>query len=315
MAPNVCARLARQRINTSGLQRDHGLGRNLYQHHGCFGRHRCHLGCGNARSPCLEHGTTSFNWTNYEASTTTPYSTQDFLTYYTPSTVGQETSGATLKANFTYTVPFQAYQLNPGSTFDQSVGTTLTEQLASGFKIMKNGGASSRALALPTGFTSLGATTGSIQEVGAVKSDASGTMAIGFTTSVYNVQTSTQNDGSGKDIQEEAGIFYNYAASNYTSSSLGGLNMASSPNTGELNFSSYFGPSYVAWTAPLGVTGNGTAVLSVKADDFNNADDGSQGMYVFTSLPGGYASPLMQVTNITTGPGLVTNTGFGGWHV
>src|ERR1700733_5058160 len=95
-------------------------------------------------------GATSWNWTN-QIAVVGGSSLQAFPTYYNANTTGNETSGATIKASFTYTVPFQTYQFNPGHSFQQQVGTTFTEQIASGFKPEKNGGADSSAITLPTG--------------------------------------------------------------------------------------------------------------------------------------------------------------------
>jgi hypothetical protein len=239
-------------------------------------------------------GVLSWNWTN-QLAVVGGSSLQSALTYYTPNTTGNETSGATIKGTFTYTVPFQAYQLNPGQSFQQAVGTTFTEQVASGFKPEKNGGADSTAVTLPSGVTSAGAATGLLNEVGAAKA-APGSNSAGFTTSAYNPQSAKFNDGDGSVQAGMSGVFYNYATTNATSSSLGALNVPSGSGTNSVGMSDLFGPSYVAWTAPAGAPGNGTAVVTLTASDLDNADDGGPGFYVFSSL-GGPTAPLMTAQN------------------
>ena len=252
----------------------------------------------------------SWNWTNQEAGGAAN-SVQTLASYYTPNTVGNETSGATVKASFTYTVPFAAYQLNSGSTFDQAVGQTWTEQLASGYIPQKAGGADSNKLALPSGFTSLGASSGQIQEVAHTETGGSSAGA-GFSTTAYSLSASGMDDGDGADHQLMAGVFYDYNTTNSTSSGLGGYNFASSSASNELTFSQYFGPAYVAWTAPSGAAGNGSAVITLKADDFNNADDGSPGVWAFIANGTGGITPLMSVINIAgSGLGGATNTNMG----
>ncbi len=50
--------------------------------------------------------------------------------------------------------------------------------------------------------------------------------------------------------------------------------------------------------------GNGTAVITLKADDFNNADDGSPGVWAFIANGTGGITPLMSVINdLRRGPG------------
>jgi hypothetical protein len=248
-------------------------------------------------------GVMSWNWTNQQGNTGTPFSIQTFGSYYTPNTTGVETSGGTVKATFTYTVPWTAYQLNPGSSFQQAVGTTFTEQVASGFKPEKAGGADAGAITLPSGFTSGGATTGVLNEVGVARANTSTTTAVGFTTTAYNVSNSF-NDGDGSVRATVAGIFYNYnTTANAVSSSLGGLNFADAAQTHALSISDNFGPAYVAWTAPAS---GGSVTISLTASDLNNADDGTPGIYAVTSI-GGPSSPLMSATN-ESGSGVVNPT-------
>ena len=104
----------------------------------------------------MEPGGLSWNWTN-ESAVTTNNSLQIIPTYYKPNTVGSltsGTSGGTVTGTLTYTVPFQAYQYNPGTTYDVAVGQTLTQQLANNHTIA--GGTGTTAFTLPAGFTSLG---------------------------------------------------------------------------------------------------------------------------------------------------------------
>jgi hypothetical protein len=245
-------------------------------------------------------GVLSWNWTN-QLAVVGGSSLQSALTYYTPNTTGNETSGATIKGTFTYTVPFQAYQLNPGQSFQQAVGTTFTEQVASGFKPEKNGGADSTAITLPTGVTSAGAATGLLNEVGAAKA-VPGSNSAGFTTSAYNPQSSKFNDGDGSVQAGMSGVFYNYATTNATSTSLGSLNVPSGSGTNSVGMSNLFGPSYVAWTAPAGAPGNGTAVVTLTASDLDNADDGDAGFFVFSSLSGA-TMPLLSAQNYSPSGG------------
>ena len=111
-------------------------------------------------------GEFSWNWTNQEA-TVGNTSLQALPTYYSPST-GYQTSGATVTATYTYTVPWVQYQLNPGTTIHQQTGSTFTEMI--GRTPEKGGGSDSGSISLPTGITTGGATSGYITEVAAVKS-------------------------------------------------------------------------------------------------------------------------------------------------
>ena len=97
-------------------------------------------------------GELSWNWTN-QAATVTAGNLQTLTSYYNPNTTGNLTSGNTVLETFTYTVPFQAYQFDPGSTINQQVGQTFTQQLASGKKPEQAGG-TSFPITLPTGVTS-----------------------------------------------------------------------------------------------------------------------------------------------------------------
>lgn len=77
----------------------------------------------------------NWNWTNgpiytsatgYQHATQGSGNIQNLTTYYTPNTTGYETTGTSTNVSdigtYTYTVPFQTYQLNPGSTINMAVG-------------------------------------------------------------------------------------------------------------------------------------------------------------------------------------------------
>jgi hypothetical protein len=246
-------------------------------------------------------GEMSSNWVNgegtvqtnnYPTPTSNTYgSPQGFTTYYLPTT-GFQTNGATVQATYMYTVPFTTYQFNPGQTIHQAVGTTFTEQIASGHPAEKNGGADSTTPGLPTGFTSGGASSGTVTEITHIETP-SGTTAIGFTTTGYDPQGSYQ-DGDGSQQAETAGIFYNYGSSD-TSTKLAGLNMPSSSTTDLLTTNNLFGPAYVAWTAPANgeVNSINTTVYDIGTV---KPSDGDPGYYVATST-GGPTAPIFAAYN------------------
>ena len=112
-------------------------------------------GTGNAWSA----GEMSWNWTNQQASTGNS-SLQVLTTYYLPGTgyTSSATPGnvnATFNpqvASYSYTVPWQTYQFNPGQSTSRPSAETVTQQLAlgtSGF-VTKNGGRDSDG-AIPAG--------------------------------------------------------------------------------------------------------------------------------------------------------------------
>ena len=136
-------------------------------------------------------GELSYNWTDQAAG----YNNGSLMlipTYYAAST-GYVNSASTREATYTYTVPFQAYQFNPGSTIHQMTGETLTQQLA--YNQPPIGGSSK--ITLPAGMTSGGAASGYVQEVSAVKTYPSATSTIGFSTGAFNPQGTQFNDGTG----------------------------------------------------------------------------------------------------------------------
>ena len=237
-------------------------------------------------------GGLSWNWTN-ESSVTTNNSLQIIPTYYKSNTVGSLTSGSgggTVTATLTYTVPFQAYQYNPGTTYDVAVGQTLTQQLAANHTI--NGGTGTTAFTLPPGFTSLGATSGQLQEITHVEDYSSATSVIGFSTTEFAPASNTFNDGTSGDSSVRAsgpGVWYNYGA-NATSTSLGALNAPSGAgdtngtNTyNTLTLGGTWGPSYVAWTAPAG----GFVSINMAIWDIGQRpSDGNPSFFVFDTNAG-----------------------------
>ena len=83
-------------------------------------------------------------------------------------------------ATYTYTVPFQAYQFNPGQTNQVAVGEALTQQVAhTTLKDITN------AITLPANWTVAGGNTnaaaGLVQQVGAVKELTNSGNVQGFT--------------------------------------------------------------------------------------------------------------------------------------
>jgi hypothetical protein len=251
-------------------------------------------GRGNAWSA----GVTSWNWTNQQAVVGNS-SLQTLQTYYNTNTTGYLSSGTKLTAaTYTYTVPFQTYQLKPGSTFNQLTGQTFTEQIASGQKPEKNGGFDSNAITLPSGFTSGGAASGYITEIGKVLAEPNVTGSAGFSTTADTV-SGKYDDGDGSVQSEASGVFYNYG-SNATSTSLAGLNMPASATAGTLSMTDQFGPVYVAWTAPQG----GNVTVSTTATDLggNSPSDGGFGFFVISTPSSANLAPGVLPNYIMTAP-------------
>ena len=90
---------------------------------------------------------------------------EDLTTYYNANT-GYLNSGASTVATYTYTVPFQTYQLNPGTTINLDVGQAMTEQVASGYKAMVVPRTPSLCR---SALTTEGAASGLVKEVAAVE--------------------------------------------------------------------------------------------------------------------------------------------------
>jgi PEP-CTERM motif len=241
-------------------------------------------------------GELSWNWTN-QAATVGNSSLQLIPTFYSPNSVGTVTNGSTLTATYTYTVPYQTYQLNPGSSIQQQVGETFTQQIAAG--TAPRGG--NHAITLPTNVTSGGAASGYLNEVAAVKAYPNSASTVGFTTTGYSPQSGKFNDGQSSTQSSFSGVWYNYGA-NATSSSLGALNAPSGAGDSNgtqtyntLTLGSTFGPSYVAWTAPA----NGTASINLGIWDIGQAaSDGNPSFFVYESTDGPSA-PILTASRWT----------------
>ncbi len=256
-------------------------------------------------------GQLSHNWTNVEGSSyAVPLSSnaangdnfEILPTYYQSGTKDYLTSGATQIATYITSVPFQAYQFNPGTTLQVNMGEAMTEQVTS--KLNTPGGAT---VTLPANWTiTQGATSGLVQEVAAVERITSSSTGIGFTTTAFAPQSGSFNDGaSGNSVQDAVpGVFYNYGA-NATSSSLAALNIPNSAGDPLYNGGSSYatvtlnptlGPAYVAWTAP----GAGTININLNAWDVGEkSGDGAPGFYVITSTAGPTA-PLLSAINFNS---------------
>ncbi len=217
---------------------------------------------------------------------------EDLTTYYNANTVGYLNSSDSVVASYTYTVPFQTYQLNPGTTINLAVGQAMTEQVASGYKAYSG---ASNALSLPSALTTEGATSGLLREVAGVEQfhNSLGTAQAG----IYGFDVAGYGTGSFKDgltsIQgTPAGVFYDYNTTNQTSSGVGADNAPSSAGdalaTGgskydTLTMNPTFGPSYVAWTAPA----SGTLNISMNVWDVGvNSGDGAPNFFVMSSTNG-----------------------------
>jgi PEP-CTERM motif len=247
-------------------------------------------------------GEMSWNWTNgpiYDAASGEAHATagsgniQNLTTYYLPST-GFQTSGTTNNnianiATYNYTVPFQTYQLNPGSTITAAVGQTVTQQLATG-----NEAFAGEKITLPANWTSNGASSGTITEVGHVENIVS-TSAFGFTTTAFNLSSKFDDGVSGNTVPNGVpGVFYNYGA-NVLSTNDPMFNAASSATNGTVTLEPSFGPTYVAWTAPA--TGIASINMSAWDTGYNNStNDGVPSLYVISSI-GGPTAPLMYASN------------------
>jgi hypothetical protein len=255
-------------------------------------------------------GELSYNWTNQPAATGNS-SLQLIPTFYSPST-GYLTSGAngaTKEATYSYTVPFQAYQFNPGATIHQMVGETLTQQIA--YAQDPIGG--SHAITLPANMVSGGAASGYVQEVSAVKAFASATSVIGFSTTAFNPSGGTFNDGTGSVQDSGTGVWYNYGA-NATSTSLGALNAPSGAGDSNgtntyntLTLGGTWGPSYVAWTAPA----SGTISINMQIwDTGQRPSDGNPSFFVFANggLGAGPAAPILSASRWTVPTGSPSGT-------
>ncbi|HTU26304.1 MAG TPA: hypothetical protein VMF30_12940, partial [Pirellulales bacterium] len=245
-------------------------------------------------------GEMSWNWTNgptyisgnYTHATQGGPDFQNLTTYYNANSVGHETggNGSTILSTYTYTVPFQTYQFNPGSTINQAVGLTVTGQLAAATDAYAG-----EKITLPSNWVSNGSTSGTIEEVSHTENIASSS-AYGFTTTGFNLQKSFDDGASGNTVQDGVpGVFYNYGASTLSNQDPM-LSTASSASTDTVTLEGSFGPTYVAWTAPSG----GTVAINMNAWDLgydNSTNDGVPSLYVISSTAGPTA-PLMYVSNL-----------------
>jgi PEP-CTERM motif len=235
-------------------------------------------------------GVFSFNWTNESNVTFNPPNgnVQYLATYYNPTTAA-ETSAGTTVATFTYTVPFQAYQLNPGSTIHVATSPEVSAQSNSGFTSVTG-----QAVKLPTGWTATNTTTtGSIQEV--AKAAGSGFVAteVGFTTS----HSGTMKDGGGTVQDQLAGAFYNYATTNSTGTSVAMQNAASGSLDHVIMLEGAMGPAYVAWTAPSAGT---LSAINVNAWDLHESvsdNDGFPGFAIYAGTATTLGTALFSALN------------------
>jgi hypothetical protein len=248
-------------------------------------------------------GQMSSNWANTQTQPTyLGAGYEDLTTYYKPTTSFLN-SGASVVATYSSTVPFQTYQLNPGSTINLAVGQAMTEQVASGFKPY-NGGAN--AITFPSALVSQGAASGVVKEVAAVEQlhNVIGSAIKGiYGFDVVGYGTGSFKNGSGSVQSTPAGVFYNYNTTNQTSSSPAAGNAPSSAGdalaTGGSKFDTVtmnptFTPSYVAWTAPA----TGIANINMNGWDVGtNSGDGEPSFFVITSI-GGPTAPLFSANSL-----------------
>jgi hypothetical protein len=248
-------------------------------------------GAGNAWSS----GTLSYNWTNQAVPNyaTTPFSNnvQFLQTYYNPSTA-VETSGASTVATFTYTVPFQAYQLNPGSTIHVATSPEVAAQVNSGFTSSVGGKVTLPASGgswVATGNT----TSATIAEVGQARNSGFVSTNFGFGT----VHASSFSNGLQSVQSEVAGTFYNYSTTNSTGSLLAGQNAGSGSLDNVVNMLSTLGPSYTAWTAPSAGTLSSIAVNAWDLHESGSDNDGFTGFAIYAGTATTLGSALFSALN------------------
>ena len=250
-------------------------------------------------------GEMSWDWTNVRSSTYNGANYNILPTYYNATTgylnSGGSNSAATQVATYTYTVPFQTYQLNPGQTNQVQVGPALTQQVT--HTTLDD---ITKAVTLPSGWTvsSNTTTSGTLQQIGAVKELTNSGNIQGFTTTAWNL-SNTFNNGQNTEQTSVPGVFYNYST-NMTSSTLAAPNVPNSAGdplyNGGASYSTVtlnpsLGPTYVAWTSPA----NGIININLNAWDVGmKADDGAPGFYVMTSTAGPTA-PLLSAIDFNVG--------------
>jgi PEP-CTERM motif len=236
-------------------------------------------------------GAFSYNWTN--STGTSGNNVQYLPTYYGTTTTGYETSGGTNVATFVYSVPFAAYQYNPGSTLNVATSPALAAQLSSGFK-----GIGGTAMTAPANFAITGTTTsGNIKEVAHVETGGT-TSELGFATTAASI-SSRFNDSSGSVQDLVPGVYYGYATTNSTGSSIAIQNVPSGSLDNVIVMEPSFGPSYVAWTAPVSGTITNISVNVWDLHESTADNDGFGGFAVYhaansSSLGSSYFSALNQ---------------------
>jgi hypothetical protein len=218
-------------------------------------------------------GAFSYNWTNQENGT--GGNIQYLPTYYGTTSTGYETSGGTNVATFDYSVPFAAYQYNPGSTLNVATSPALAAQISSGFK-----GIGGTAMTVPAAFAVTGTTTtGNIKEVAHVETGGT-TSELGFTTTAASI-SSKFNDSSGSVQDLVPGVYYGYATTNATSSGLAMQNVPSGSLDNVLVMQPSFGPSYISWTAPSAGTITNINVNVWDLHESTGDNDGFGGFAVY----------------------------------
>jgi hypothetical protein len=248
-------------------------------------------------------GSLSSNWSNILSPNVGAAGYDVLTTYYLPST-GYTTSGSDVHiGTYTYTVPFQAYQLNPGATITMNMGIVTTEQLANA-----QNASSGEKITLPTSWTSSGAATGTVVGIAHVESIPSAGTTAGFTTTAFNIQKTFSDGASGNTVPDTVpGVFYNYGVDG--KSSFDPLfSVASSGTDNVVTLNASLGPAYVAWTAPAGglVTVNATAWDTSWSSSDN---DGSPSFYIFKSNSIGANGPSSM---LFSAPDLPTSGAVGG---
>ena len=247
-------------------------------------------------------GVMSSNWANTQTTPTYQGPGYEDLTTYYNSTTSYLNSGASVVATYTSTVPFQTYQLNPGSTINLNVGIATTEQASYAGKAWSG---AKNALTLPSSVTSQGAASGIFREVGGVEqvhTNSGGADASTYGFDVVGYGTGSFKAGNESIQDTPAGVFYDYATKNYTGTpaaanipmSAGDPLVTGGTSYATVTMNPTFGPSYVAWTAPA----SGVANVNLKAWDIgSNSGDGIPSFFVMTSA-GGPTAPLLSALGL-----------------
>ena len=250
-------------------------------------------------------GELSFNWTNYSGQTNT------LQTYYSATpTVASATDNSSTVHTYTYTVPFQAYQLNPGATIQQQIGAVSGNILAGHWKTAQGSTIGLNGSEVGVGTT----TSGYLQEIAHVENVASRstTAATGFTTNGFSNTTQIQDGASSNNttLAEVPGVFYNYTTTDFKSSGGQGVadsNIPSGSGDNVVNLNPSIGPAYVGWTAPSAGT---ITSLSVNAWEMREGstdnDEGFTSFYVATSAAAttnGFTSFLLAAVHGNAGLG------------